>query len=555
MKIKEFSYSLIIPTRNRHKTAIYAIQSALNCNYKKLQIVISDNSDNDDLYHTIKKNGWLECVTYHKTDKVLSMRDNWEKGIDLSTGEILSIIGDDDAIMPDAYIYANIIFSRNEIDVFYPNSATYKWDCYPLPGRQHYISVILGDKKGLVNNPKNILKAAINYDLLPGTGPGIYYGFVKKEFLNTIKKKRGRWFIDDVPDFDSGYATLMYAKNFATTTRPLFISGHSGESNSGSMRSISKKLDSYLKFEKEMQNIDNSLFMKELDAIKTNNAVIVSAQHRILKEIRSALNDTNAKINQTKAWDYILEGFSTDYDNLSILTSLPSLKKLAKTWNVKDAESKIKEKLTIKDNPALIFNQGFHFEPETQEKNTKKINKKNNEIQLTINGQQANVKNIIDVTNLIQSLLPTLARASDSEVNQYYLESLKKNHKEKLELAIQHVENSQYTEAESLISSILNEDSNDVYAHRLLAITLEKQEKYSQCVPVYARSFSLSADLKDLENYLRTMLLSEKPAMVIDQIQKLSESDPSLPLQEGILKIMQQSLQAIIKSSTLKKEN
>jgi hypothetical protein len=52
----------------------------------------------------------LSKINYSKTPRVLSMRDNWERGVELSSGEYLSIIGDDDAVLPDAFLRANIIF-------------------------------------------------------------------------------------------------------------------------------------------------------------------------------------------------------------------------------------------------------------------------------------------------------------------------------------------------------------------------------------------------------------------------------------------------------------
>lgn len=109
--MEKFTQSLIIPTRNRSETALAAIKSALNANYSKLQIVVSDNSDNDILYKELKSRDWLGKLTYHKTETCLSMRGNWERGLDLSTGDLVSVIGDDDAVMPDAFLNANFILN------------------------------------------------------------------------------------------------------------------------------------------------------------------------------------------------------------------------------------------------------------------------------------------------------------------------------------------------------------------------------------------------------------------------------------------------------------
>ena len=80
--MEKISQSLIIPTRNRSETALAAIASALDAPYPNLQIVVSDNSDDDLLYKELKSRDWLGNLTYHKTESVLSMRDNWERGLD-----------------------------------------------------------------------------------------------------------------------------------------------------------------------------------------------------------------------------------------------------------------------------------------------------------------------------------------------------------------------------------------------------------------------------------------------------------------------------------------
>ena len=42
-------FSLIIPTKNRQKTAVKAIQSGVQSNYEDIEIIVSDVSDDDSL--------------------------------------------------------------------------------------------------------------------------------------------------------------------------------------------------------------------------------------------------------------------------------------------------------------------------------------------------------------------------------------------------------------------------------------------------------------------------------------------------------------------------
>jgi len=231
--MEKISQSLIIPTRNRSETALAAIASALEAPYPNLQIVVSDNSDDDILYQELKSRDWLDKLTYHKTETVLSMRDNWERGLDLSTGDLVSVIGDDDAVMPDAFSVANFAFSKLDVDVLSSETAIYKWGSYPFKGRRQYLSFLMGEDIKHIKAPKEILRKALSYEIKLGTGP---------DLLKSLKEKRGRWIVDPIPDFDSGFSTLMYAKSYAVSARALFVQGHSGKSNSGAMRFATAQL-------------------------------------------------------------------------------------------------------------------------------------------------------------------------------------------------------------------------------------------------------------------------------------------------------------------------
>lgn len=550
MQIKEHSYSLIIPTRNRQRTAMYAIESALNCNYENLQIVIPDNSDTDELYHLLKYRGWLEKVTYHKNEKTLSMRDNWERGIDLATGEILSVIGDDDAIMPDAHTYANVLFSRHDIQVLHSESAIYKWDCYPLPGRRHYIRANLRESVQLVNNPRDLLRRAINYDTKVGTGPGLYYGFVKKTFLEKLRKTRGRWIVDHIPDFDSGYATLMYADSFALISRPLFIQGHSGKSNSGGMRVTSNRLESYTNYLQELNSPDESPLLGKLASIQNTTAIIVAAQFRIIKEIQKSLKDNKAKINKERAWDDIANGFKTDYDIVGFLACSAELQKLRNAWKEKSTSKNLNLQFPSNKNLSALYDQGPKNIEQLATKKPIRNAENNPRIKtpaLVINGQKANIKNINDAINLLQGVLSSPINASDKDLKIYAETRLKNIHQIKLEDSIKHIDSKDYTTAENLIISVLSEDSNNINALRALAITYEKMGNIKECPPLYARAFTLTLELNDLEDYFRTLITSGSPQTVIEQIEQLCQSDPSLALNKNITLLLQEATIKLMK--------
>ncbi len=280
--MSNLTFTLIIPTRNRQRTAIHAIQSAINCRDPNLQIVVSDNSDTDYLRHQVRRMGWMDRVKYLKTDGVLSMRDNWEFALDHAEGEYISVIGDDDAVMPDCFTWARQQLDHQNVVSLRGNYAVYKWNDYPFPGRRQYLEVSFGNRLSRQSNPRQTLRDALSRKQRIGVGPGLYYGFVKREFLKELKRRRGRWLVDPVPDFDSGYGVLMYADSFAMAERNVFVSGHSSASNSGSMRYSVAQNQSINQFAKEAGLLTETLMLEDEPRLRGNRAVIVSAQLRLL---------------------------------------------------------------------------------------------------------------------------------------------------------------------------------------------------------------------------------------------------------------------------------
>ena len=105
-------FSIIIPTKNRQHTAIHAIKSCVLSSYQNIEIIISDVSDNDSLRNIITNLDDAR-VKYFYHPEGLSMKDNWEFGVSKTTGDYVSIIGDDDALMPDGLLFASELLKIN----------------------------------------------------------------------------------------------------------------------------------------------------------------------------------------------------------------------------------------------------------------------------------------------------------------------------------------------------------------------------------------------------------------------------------------------------------
>lgn len=499
MMIKEFDYSIIIPTRNRQHTALAAIQSAISCDYDKLQIIVADNSDDDSLKQRISERGWLRHVTYRKTDRVLPMHENWGMGLDLSQGQYVSIIGDDDGIFPDALVVCNALLNLKPSQVISNVSAEYKWPDYPYPGRRNSMNVPLGCQVTFVTELHQLLRDALAHKLDLGTGPGIYKGFVERNFLETLKQKRGAWFVESQPDLDSGYCTLMYSDGFLMVTRPMFMDGHCGKSNSAAMRSTPVLEMSVRTFSQEAGVDREALFPHE--ALQTTRGAVVAGQYRMLGEIRAVLKDNKIDVDRQAAWKYLAAGTAQGYDMVNLKRHDRALKDLATRWGVE-----------AKDGPPTFVlaesvheEQGLYYGPVSNKKVTTKTHTSERPIYVRINGEAAGLKNINDAINLAKGMIAPLKKLTEGKVNEaykYLIGHRFKHHAALIQEAQQAANSHQLIRAEELVLRVCAENSENIDAFVSLGNIRVQLGSLLDASAAFARAMSLKPTFQVAERYV-----------------------------------------------------
>src|SRR5687768_13393833 len=93
--------SIIIPTKNRQYTCLYAIESALNMKSDIFEVVVQDCGDTNSLEEAIvSKFGNDNRLKYRYTNTSPSMTENWNLAITHAKGKYICGIGDDDAVLP-----------------------------------------------------------------------------------------------------------------------------------------------------------------------------------------------------------------------------------------------------------------------------------------------------------------------------------------------------------------------------------------------------------------------------------------------------------------------
>lgn len=220
-------FSIIIPTRNRASTLTHAMDSVLRQTSDRFELVVSDNMSADDTRDVVlSKNS--DRVRYISPGRPLSMRDHWEFTLDHIGGEYALILGDDDGLLPRAVETCSRLVARKPHAIINLNPAIYFWKNYPDQTKNN--SVLYSIKSDM-EIPSSMVAGEFVEDKYPVRfTPSIYYSFVRRDLINSIRKKAGRYFIGANPDFSSAMTNLLASDTFFSTGYPLMISGSSSSS-------------------------------------------------------------------------------------------------------------------------------------------------------------------------------------------------------------------------------------------------------------------------------------------------------------------------------------
>ncbi len=94
-------FSILIPTKDRFELLKKSIRSVLVQDYKNWELIISDNHGNQNIGEWIERLN--DCrIRYKWQPKELTVTDNWNKANDMARGDYIIMLGDDDALLPDA---------------------------------------------------------------------------------------------------------------------------------------------------------------------------------------------------------------------------------------------------------------------------------------------------------------------------------------------------------------------------------------------------------------------------------------------------------------------
>ena len=219
--------TLVVPTRERRDYLGFALHTCIRQPVQDMEILVLDNASTDNSKEVV--DGIDDPrIAYHRSDRRLSMRDNFERGCDIAKGEIVCFIGDDDGFLPDGIPEVLKLFQDNKIDALSADRAHYAWPDL-LSGRRN--TALIPRRPGFdVFNSRGQLRKLLeddNYYKLPC----IYHGFVRRSLIKEIQRKQGRMFLSSQVDMFSAISLSMEDIRYGFSRTPFVINGGSQRSN------------------------------------------------------------------------------------------------------------------------------------------------------------------------------------------------------------------------------------------------------------------------------------------------------------------------------------
>lgn len=238
MESDRYIVSIIVATHNRSGYAIACVQSLLDINSEKIQVVVHDTSNDDcKLAAWIKQNPHPRLIYVHWQER-LSMTENHERAIRLAEGEYVCLIGDDDTV--SSYVVEVSQFAKaNDIDMLTPIAkAAYYWPDFRTKnyGAAHAGKIYISEFNCALSkfNLNERLSLALSAACQGTDGmPKLYHGLVRRQLLNQIVCNDGVLLHGASPDMSASVGLSLLGGTYHLLDFPFTMPGGGGNSNSG----------------------------------------------------------------------------------------------------------------------------------------------------------------------------------------------------------------------------------------------------------------------------------------------------------------------------------
>jgi len=230
-------FSILVPTRQRPDTLLATLATLIWQAGDDYEIVVADNFGDEDVAAVINAVQQRHPRVKHiRSDRILPMSQNWERGLAACSGEYVSVLGDDDGFLPSTLDVARKLIAATDARIIAWEVHTYWWPDTIVFWNRNRLYLSLGNNDvGWIDSRAALVETYRNVASF-GHLPMIYNGFVHREVINAVIDRFGGYFVpaDMSPDVTSGIVNLAYTNRYLYSLRPLAVRGNSRRSTGSS---------------------------------------------------------------------------------------------------------------------------------------------------------------------------------------------------------------------------------------------------------------------------------------------------------------------------------
>jgi hypothetical protein len=227
-------YSILLPTRNGAPFLARCIQSILDQKHSDFELIVSDNANDDGTQEVLQGFSADHRLLVVRSEKLLSVTENWTAALMASRGEYILMIGDDDLLLPHTLSQLTDIVERYE-----------EPDCVTFNGYRYVTPLALrGDVTSYYDAPYFHYEDALPADgLLSAQTRGrlverlfhLDVAFPLTMQLTLVRRSAAErlpngMFKSVFPDHYAVSGLLLTARRWALVNRPLVVVGVSPKS-------------------------------------------------------------------------------------------------------------------------------------------------------------------------------------------------------------------------------------------------------------------------------------------------------------------------------------
>lgn len=225
---QHLKFTIIIPTRERASVLDAALRTALAQDYDNLEVIVSDNFSTDATREVVASHRDPR-IRYINTGRRLSMSHNWEFALSHVEDGWVTMLGDDDGMLPGAIQKAREIADATGVRAVRSDCCAYNW---PSALAQAHGRLEVSLRSGHeIRNPREwlakVLAGMQSYASLPMLYNG---GFVERSLIECVRSVTGAFYHSMIPDVYSAVVFSRLLERYAYSFEPLAINGASSYS-------------------------------------------------------------------------------------------------------------------------------------------------------------------------------------------------------------------------------------------------------------------------------------------------------------------------------------